>query len=351
MIVIPSLDMIVSWNDTIVTSPELENVALGRLVAAARTPHTAREHTPHTHISIQGGKWHVNGRVTYPGAAAEGLLMNVRVVNAVFEDAHKPTFDPERNTAEFIARVPEYVANGIRAFTINLQGGWPGYEGALCTAFTPDGSLRDGYMRRVRRVIETCDRNGAAVILGCYYQRQDQVLRDDEAVRTGVRNVVAWLKEGGWRNVLLEIANEFGHPGFDRGLLKTPEGQVELIRLAKRAAPDLPVSTSGGGGGVLPEAVARAADFVLVHFNDTPLEKVPRRIAANQKHGKPVVCNEDQKTGTLGAKEAELCVAHHVSWGLMAWDVNQKFPFRFEGAADDPVVYTALRTLGSHRRH
>ena len=38
----------------------------------------------------------------------------------------------------------------------------PGYEGALNSAFEPDGSLRDSYLRRVRRVIEACDRHGAA---------------------------------------------------------------------------------------------------------------------------------------------------------------------------------------------
>ena len=91
---------------------------------------------------------------------------------------------------------------------------------------------------RVRRVIEACDRNGAVVILGCYYQRQDQVLQDEAAVRAGVVNVVKWIKDSGFTNVVLEIANEFGHSGFDHRLLKTPEGIAELIGLAKQTAPD-----------------------------------------------------------------------------------------------------------------
>jgi len=266
------------------------------------------------------------------------------MVNAVFEDANRPEFDPDANTSEFIARVPEYVASGVLAFTINLQGGWPGYEGAVCSAFTPGGSLRPGFMQRVRRVIEACDRAGAAVILGCYYQRQDQILRDDAAVRAGVRNVVEWVKQGGWTNVVLEIANEFGHSGFDRRLLKTPEGQVELIRLAKRAAPNLLVSASVGGG-VLPGPVARAADFLLIHFNNTRVDDIPKRIAALERYGKPIVCNEDAKTGARGARAAEACVAHHASWGLMQWEVNQKFPFQFRGVADAPTVYAALQRL------
>ena len=54
-----------------------------------------------TTVSIVDGKWHLNGKVTYPGATAEGLLMNVRMVNATFEDANLKTrpdgFDSDAN--------------------------------------------------------------------------------------------------------------------------------------------------------------------------------------------------------------------------------------------------------------
>ena len=187
-----------------------------------------------TSIRLAGTQWFLNGQVTYPGAKAEGLLMNVRMVNAVFEDRNRPEFDPNSNTEEFIARIPDYVAHGVRAFTICLQGGMPGYEGAVNSAFNPDGSLRDTYLQRVRRVIEACDRNGAAVILGCYYQRQDQVLKDEAAVRAGVVNVAKWIEDSGFTNVMLEIANEFGHGGFDHRLLKTGDGIAELIAWPNR---------------------------------------------------------------------------------------------------------------------
>ena len=42
--------------------------------------------TSRTRVSIQNGRWFLNGEVTYRGTKAEGLLMNVRMVNAVFED-------------------------------------------------------------------------------------------------------------------------------------------------------------------------------------------------------------------------------------------------------------------------
>jgi CubicO group peptidase (beta-lactamase class C family) len=308
---------------------------------------TAHAEGANPRVSIKDGKWHINGEVTYRGTKAEGLLLNVRMVNSTFEDRNRADFDAEANTDEFVAQIPDCVAHGVRAFTLNLQGGMPGYEGALNSAFNPDGSLRDSYTRRVARVIEACGQRGVVVILGCFYQRQDQVLRDEDAVRAGVVNVAKWIQQSGFRNVVLEIANEFPHSGFNHHILKNPAGEAELIRLAKRTAPGLLVSTSGIGDGLLPETVARESDFLLIHFNGTSLEEIPKRIAALKKFGKAIVCNEDPKSGEQGAKAADLCVANGASWGLMLEKFNQHFPFNFRGAVDDPIVYAKLKQLAS----
>ncbi|MGO9464362.1 MAG: serine hydrolase domain-containing protein [Isosphaeraceae bacterium] len=321
---------------------QAESVALGD-----QAPEGTATFTPRTKVSITRQRWCVNGEVTYRGTRAEGVLLNVRMVNSVFEDRHKPDFDAEANTNRFLSHLTDYAAHGIRAFTICLQGGRPRYEGALNSAFAPDGSLRDSYLARVRRVIEACDRDGLVVILGCFYQRQDQVLKDEGAVRAAVKNTARWIRKCGFQNVVLEIANEFGHSGFDHPLLHTDLGQVELIRLAQKAAPGLLVSTSGLGDGRYPDKVARAADFLLIHLNDTALDDIPARIAALKKYGKPIVCNEDDKLNDAGARAAELCVTHGASWGFMGNDVNQRYPFRFEGARDDPVVYAKLKELTS----
>jgi CubicO group peptidase (beta-lactamase class C family) len=304
-----------------------------------------------TKVSIAEGRWHINGRVTYPGTKAEGLLMNVRMVNSTFEDSNGTTrpkdFDPDANTDQFIRQIPDYTNHGVRAFTLCLQGGHCGYEGPVNSAFTPDGSLRDSYLQRIRRVIEACDRNGAVVILGCYYQRQDQILKDEAAVRAGVVQAANWVKDSGFTNVMLEVANEFSHAGFDHRILKTADGEAELIALAKQTAPKLLVSTSGMGSGRLPDEVAKAADFLLIHFNSTPLGQIPARIADLRKFGKPIVCNEDDKVGADGAAAAQISVEGGASWGFMHSAVNQYFPLEFRGAADDPAVYTVLKRLTS----
>lgn len=273
--------------------------------------------------------------------------MNVRMVNAVFEDANRPEFDPSANTDRFLEKIPDYVAHGVRAFTLNLQGGMPGYEGAVNSAFDAGGNLREAYLQRVGRVIEACDRQGAVVILGCFYQRQDQILKDEAAVRAGVVNTAQWLKGCRFTNVILEVANEFGHGGFDHKILKTARGQVELIALAKMAHPGLLVSTSDVGSGVVPKALAEASDFLLVHFNGLTLDEIPPRIEALRKFGKPVVCNEDTKTGDAGAKVAEMSVSGRISWGLMLETLNQHLPFTFHGSEDDATVYGIIKKLTS----
>jgi len=298
-----------------------------------------------TAISIQGNKWYIDQALTYPNSRAEGLLMNVRMVNAVFEDRNRDDFDPEENSGRFIAHIPDYVAHGIRAFTLCLQGGFPGYEGALNSAFEPNGSLRPTYMDRVLRVIKESDRAGAAVILGCFYQRQSGVLADEDAIRAGLTNAASWIVDNDLHNVLIEVANEFGHPGFKHAILKDPAGQADLIRLARQVAPQVLVSSSGLGHGHLAPEVAEASDFCLIHYNETPIGQVPERIAALRSYAKPIVCNEDVKLGGEGARVAEVSVAEGASWGLMAQSTNQHFPFSFRGHLDDPLVYDALRAL------
>ncbi|RPJ57231.1 MAG: hypothetical protein EHM23_21215 [Acidobacteria bacterium] len=298
-----------------------------------------------TAVSIEGDRWLINREITYPGSKAEGLLMNVRMVNAIFEDSARPEFDAKANTREFVEKIPEYVSAGVRAFTLNLQGGFPGYEGAVNSAFNPDGSLRDSYLARLKLVLDECRRTGAIVILGCFYQRQDQILKHEEAVKTALLNVAAWVKRSGFTNVLIEVANEFNHPGFDHAVLKTPAGQVQLIRLVQERFPCLLVSTSGLGDGMLPDEVCEAADFLLPHFNSTPVSDIPARLQALKKFGKPIVCNEDDKTGTEAAAAAEACVTAGASWGFMHDVVNQHYPFTFGGPADDQVVYGKLREL------
>lgn len=313
-----------------------------------------------TKVSIKENRWLINGQPVHDGSPAEGLLMNVRMVNAVFEDTgpfgkdYNAGFDPEENTTRFITQIPGYVAHGIRGFTISLQGGFPGYEGAVNSAFNADGSLRNPYLDRVASIIQAADQQGAVVILTCFYQRQhshDLALQGKQAILSAVGNVVRWVVDQKFTNVVLEISNEYAHGGYSRWKdgewLRSVPGQVELIHHAKAIAPNLLVSTSGMGNGLIAEPIARAADFIMIHFNNTPLSLIPERIKQARTYDKPVLCNEDDKIGQSGAEAARLSVKSGAGWGLMHSEKNQSVPFEFDGAADDSVVYRMLTRLTS----
>lgn len=330
------------WFEPIVAG-ELEPANLHRAQVERRLGRERFE--ARTRVGIRGARWLVGGEALFPGTAMEGLLPNVRMVNATFEDQRRVGFDVEGNVRAFLAALPDYAACGVRAVTLNLQGGMPGYEGALNSAFASDGLLRGDYLRRVGRVIEACDREGVVVVLGCYYQRQDEVLADGVAVRRGVVEVARWIRRQGYTNVVLEIANEFDHGGFDHEVLRSVEGQAELIGLVRREAPGLLVSTSGLGHGGYPERLAELVDFMLIHFNGVPVGEIAGRVEVLRKYGKPIVCNEDDKVGGEAVGALRATVGAGASYGLMLKEVNQFEPFRFQGRQDDAEYYRALVSL------
>lgn len=350
----------------LLTEDELDRLARGeRLAPAALGASEAPESTtaassesppftPATRVGIEQASWRINDRPTYPGTSAEGLLLNVRMVHATFEDRNPETrpkdFDPEKNVDAFIAKIPAYAAQGVLAFTLNLQGGDPGYRGVLNSAFEPDGSLRKESTRRIERAIEACDRAGVVVILGCFHHLQDQVLRDAAALRKAVGEAAAWIESRGYTNVCLEIADEHAHEGYDHATIKNPNGVKDLLRVVRQVHPELLVSSSGMGGGRLAHPIAVDADFLLLHFHQVPVAEVLERVASADKLSKAIVCNADSKVGEEGARALESAVYAICSWGYANADRNEKFPFRFEGAADDPIVYAKFKELTTPER-
>src|SRR2546425_12538659 len=90
----------------------------GELASAAPTP------SRKTAVSIVGDEFQINGRPTYAGRVwsghkIQGLVLNSRMVQGIFDDRNPETvknwaypdtgtWDPERNTREFIAAMPEW---------------------------------------------------------------------------------------------------------------------------------------------------------------------------------------------------------------------------------------------------
>ena len=305
-----------------------------------------------TRVALVNGFWEMNGKPTHPGSAAEGLLTNIRVVHAVFEDrndASRPKgFDADANTAAFVKKVPEYVAHGVAAFSVNLQGGDPGYEGAINSAYEADGSLRDEYMKRVAAVVEACDQAGAAVILGCFSPQQDQTLDDDEAIETAAKNVATWVVKRKYTNIILQIADAHTDDGYDRAVLKDPIALAKLTERLKGAeAKTLLVSSSGAPNGRVDHQVGSASDFLFMRFNKLPPTAIFARVSSAGKLVKALVCADDSKTGEAAVASLEAAVDALCSWGYANRKLNEEFPFEFKGAADDSVVYSGFKKVTS----
>ncbi|MDW8026474.1 MAG: VCBS repeat-containing protein [Armatimonadota bacterium] len=287
-------------------------------------------------VSIDGEKFLIDGKPTYSDVPnvnprALGMILNSRMVQALFDDENPETrhfwrypdgseFDPERNTDEFIAALPLYKAHGVIAFTICLQGGRPRRTGAQVwhvSGFNPDGSLKPAWLNRLKRVLDAAQKLRMIPIVGLYYFGQDQRLKDEEAIRNGVVNVVDWIMRNGYRNVLLEIANECNHGEYDHAILKPPK-VVELVRLAQeRSKRTIPVSVSFTGGVIPPDEVLKAVDFVLVHGNGQKPERIREMVRIIRKKlqswgtAKPIVFNED---GT-DLRNMDAALEEGASWG------------------------------------
>jgi hypothetical protein len=89
------------------------------LLLPAQLGHAGEPPVRKTAVTIVGDAFHINGQPTYPGRTwrghkIEGLLMNSRMVQGIFDDLNPETvarwaypdtgrWDADRNTSEFIA--------------------------------------------------------------------------------------------------------------------------------------------------------------------------------------------------------------------------------------------------------
>ncbi len=274
-----------------------------------------------TVVAIRGEKFFINNEITLKGISLdgislEGLLPNSRMVQGIFDDLNPETralwkypdtgeWNADRNTDEFIAAMPDWYQHGLRAFTINIQGGSPtgyGNKGWINPGFYENGKLRENYFARLEKILNRADEIGMVVILGLFYFGQDEHLQNEQAVCVAVNNTIDWLFEKNYRNILIEINNECNSSSYDHEILK-PERVVELIDLVKNkkhpsSGYRFYVSTSFTGNQIPTSKVVTSADFILLHGNGV---NDPKRITEMVKltkevkgfHSMPILFNED----------------------------------------------------------
>ena len=309
--------------------------------------------TPRTQVSIEEDNFLINGIPTlqdlsFRGVSSEGLMMNSRMANAMFDDENESTnhlwsypdtdsWAADRNTDELIDMLPTYLSKGLTCVDINLQGASPlGYYKSneqgladlmdrirtkfpdatreqiwagvpdtdsqpwISGAFTETGELKPAFMDRTARIIEAADAIGMVICLGYFYFGQDERLENEEAVKAAVDNATNWVLEKGYTNVLIEINNECDVPKYEHEILCPPRIHELIERAAKIEANGkrLLVSTSFTRRMVPTDKAIAASDYILLHGNGMhdPAQITKRVIdtrASTSYRGQPIFFNED----------------------------------------------------------
>ena len=311
-----------------------------------------------TQLSISGKDFLLNGKPTYPGRVfeghrIEGLLFNVRAVQATFDDANPETrrnwtyqdtgeWDPERNVTEFCEALPSWRDHGVLAFTINIQGGGPLYIPEIYqnynnNGFTPEGELKPAYADRIKRVLACADELGMVVIIGLFYWVNLLKMRDEKAIWHAAHQAMNFLGEAGYGNVMIEIANEIevviNNTDYD---IFSPERSHEMIDELREAHPEFLYSTSHMASnvhpdkGFPPDSLMESSDFVLLHGNGTRPPRLGAAIRDVQAmpvymaNPKPIIINEDSPA----VPNLDASWKNGASWGY--------YDQGFDGQADNP---------------
>lgn len=292
-----------------------------------------------TEISIEGARFYINGKPTYEGVTycdkpVEGLLFNSRMVQATFDDDNPETavhwrypdtgrWDPERNTDEFCAMLPEYRRHGLLAVTVGLQGGGSiyvpeVYDNYVNNAFTPDGALQPVYFERLRRILAAADAAGMVVIVNYFYWKILKKMDGEAAIRRATEEATEWLLKTGSRNILVDVMNEFD---LDNGPVhsKNIEQFIELVQQTTLDGRRLLTSSSTAH----PERMLmegrwqKLQDFYLPHGNPfwaNELREQLQKIKASeayQKNPRPILINED----SVYLDSLDAAFEEYVSWG------------------------------------
>jgi hypothetical protein len=290
-----------------------------------------------TVVGTSGSMFTIDGVVTHQGTSIAGVLVNLRTINGIFDDANLKTvwrwsypdtglWDPNRNTAELVAALPTYHAYGVDAITVGLQGGRPLPQVGIrqtwnVSAFNKTGSLKSPWMARLDRVLTAANALHMVVTVSLFYQYQDQRLADDTAVFAACDHLTDWLTTTGphapYRNVLVEVANEIDSTGYDRAVL-SPDRITELIqRIQVRSAGTLPVSVSFRGLSTPTPSVVAASDYVDLHSTNRTTDDLAATIAAIRAmpeyiaDPKPIIDTEDGG----GLAKMDVALAAGVGWG------------------------------------
>jgi hypothetical protein len=329
-----------------------------------------------TNVAIAGNAFHINGKPTYPGRSfrgskVEGQLFTSRMVNCIINDQNPETrgmwawrdgpWDPERNTAEFIAALPLYRSRGLTSIAFNIQGGSPmGYgwnQPWHTSGYTPDGRLLPDYRSRLLRVLDATDANGMVAVLGFFYVSATPALADEAAFIRASDEITDLVCDGGYTNVLIEVANEADISRWTAESIKPARSHELVARVQSRskgrvktAAGRLLVSTSFATAAPIPERLLQTADYVLYHGNGLA---TPQAVHARAKQiratagyrGQPLLINEDDHFDFDKPENNMLAAVEEYSgWGYFDYrQIRERFEDGYQSLPVDWGINSARK--------
>ncbi len=317
-----------------------------------------------TVLTIEKTRFLINGKLTYSEINdcpedRQGLLMNSRMIQGIFDEASDPSrfarygfdeWDPNAQTDRLIESLPEWYAYGLRAITVGFQGGGPCFTvpnlEITNNPFGEDGkSLDPAYAERMDRIIKACDALGMVVIPSYFYGNQTRHMNGDQAIIEAVKTASRWLKDGGYTNIIIEIANEQDIRPFKEysPICHSPYGMAHLIRIAREESGGMPVGCSSVGNSVH-EPIARESDVVIIHGNGCSRQRLYNLINKTRQWSddRPVLVNEDSQANS----NLDVCVREGVSWGYYN-NMTKQEPPSYYGILPGEDTYFAHRMAKS----
>lgn len=273
-------------------------------------------------LSISGNKLLLNGEYINKGTPAEGLLINSRMIQGIsdgfnnwpYPDTGK--WNATRNNEEFIQNMPLWKSKGLNAFTVGMQGGAPksGATGYKNSAFNGDGTLKSSYMGRLRKILDKANELNMIVIVSMFYRTQVSIFGTYSNAYIGAKNLLMWLKNNNYSNIIIEPVNECEFSEFSSVGLSCSQNVVELIKLAKSYG--FPSGNSLKGGKIPSSSIIDTSSVILIHGNSlssnseykTMIDGVKK---SSKYKGQPIVVNEASKSSSY----LDYCISQGVGWG------------------------------------
>ena len=256
-------------------------------------------------ISINGNKILLDNILLNNGTAAQGLLINSRMVQGISDGFSKwpypdtKKWDANRNVGEFVSNMENWKNNGLNGFTIGMQGGGPTQTSSQTqknSAFDSSGNIKTDYMNRLNLVIKEANRLDMIVILSLFYRSQVGIFKSYNNVLTATTNTLKWLQNNNFTKVIIEPANECEFSEFSKVGLGCDQHITDLIDLSQIYK--FPAGNSYKGSGHVPsDKIIEHSQIIFLHGNSMTTEssyKTQVNSVKKSKYykGQPIVYNE-----------------------------------------------------------